>query len=241
MGRAVRKQTKVMEQAKPTIEMDQSLPPEPQNPRAPSLRKVLQEKTDDIHQLLHRHSSFAALFKANLELPEYQRLVHRLFGFYAPLDDAVHTVMTAIGEGPINYGYVRRSDLLARDLLDLGLDQREIDITARCARIKDVVTTDTIGGALYVVEGATLGGSVIERALTKTLRTDGVNGRRYWSWCRAEGKYGWSKLNAYLDSVDANEQAVKNHVAGATGTFQTFAEWLEPLNRAHEPTLAISA
>ena len=215
------------------------MPSHPNKGRAPSVRSVLREQTDDIHQLLHRHSSFVALFNQNLKADEYQRLIERLFGFYAPLDDAVEALISNAGSALHDYGYTRRSTLLGRDLLDLGVQQSAIDALPRCPQTNKVVTPETLGGVLYVVEGATLGGSVIERALSKTLRADGPEGKRYWAWCREEGKYCWSKLNAYLDGLEVDDQVLKDHLTGAQETFRVFAEWLEPLNQT--PALKLSA
>lgn len=167
--------------------------------------------------------------------------MQRLFGFYAPLDDAVEA-LTKAGDGPLrDYGYVRRSKFLEHDLLSLGLEQRSIDSLPHCAQIAHLTTPKTLGGVLYVVEGATLGGSVIERALSKTLKSGSADGKRYWAWCRAEGKHCWSQLNVYLDGLNVDESVLESHLTGAQETFRIFAEWLEPLNQPHAPILKLSA
>lgn len=213
------------------------MPAKSQTGQARSVRSVLRERTDDIHQLLHRHSSFVALFEQTLDAREYLRLVQRLYGFYAPLDDVVEAITA--DDVLRDYAYVRRSNLLKRDLLDLGLSHASIEALPLCPQFAHLITPKTLGGALYVVEGATMGGSVIERAVSKTLKTDGPEGRRYWSWCRAEGKQCWSKLITYFDSLDVTDDVLEDHLTGATETFRIFAEWLEPLNQSSE--LKISA
>jgi heme oxygenase len=90
----------------------------------------------------------------------------------------------------------------------------------------------SLGGILYVIEGATLGGSQIDGAARKLLRDEHPAGRRYWSWCRATCKDRWKMASECLDQCVADGVAISDLKKGATETFEVFADWLAPLDRA---------
>ena len=194
-----------------------------------TVRDVLRDQTWEIHKKLHLHASFVALFNETLSLDGYRILLQRLHGFYVPLDEQVDRALASCG-GPSGFDYAARSDILARDLVDMGLSRGDLDGSAKCLDVRDVVSPETVGGALYVIEGSTHGGSVIDTAARKLLG-DTLGGRRYWAWCRAENKNRWATTNRYLEQLRENGTAVEDLIAGARGTFQLLAEWLAPLNQ----------
>lgn len=195
-----------------------------------TVRDVLRAKTWEIHKKLHLHASFVALFNETLSLDGYRLLVERLYGFYAPLDRAIDRALA--GDAVQNrFSYVARADILARDLADLGLDRDALADSPECLAVYDIVSPLTVGGILYVVEGSTHGGAVIDTAARKLLGNQ-AGGRRYWAWCQAENERRWAATNRYLEHLRAQGIALDDLVAGARGTFQLMAEWLAPLNRS---------
>ncbi len=195
-----------------------------------TVRDVLRAKTWEIHKKLHLHASFVELFNETLSLDGYRLLVERLHGFYAPLDRAIDQALAG-DAAQTRFSYVARADILARDLADLGLDRGALADSPQCLGVHDIVSPLTVGGILYVVEGSTHGGSVIDTAARKLLG-DHAGGRRYWAWCHAENERRWTATNRYLEHLRAEGAALEDLVAGARGTFQLMAEWLAPLNRS---------
>ncbi|WP_371227443.1 biliverdin-producing heme oxygenase [Roseovarius sp. 2305UL8-3] len=196
-----------------------------------SVRDVLRGETRESHENLHHHSSFVALFDGTLDLDDYRLLAQRLHGFYAPLDAAIQRVIAETLTETACYDHVSRSDFLAQDLRDLGFSDQQINDTPQCPNLSEIVTTTSLGGVLYVIEGATLGGAQIDRAAAKLLTHDQPDGRRYWAWCRSHGKQRWSAMIRYLETKPAHGDVLDQLTAGALDTFQAFAEWLQPLDR----------
>ncbi len=196
-----------------------------------TVRDLLRAHTDATHRQLHLHSAFVDLFDGNLSLDGYRALVQRFQGFYAPLDQAIEQVITAQPERPSRYAYVRRSNLLAQDVADLTDAAAIPGNTAWCVAASRIVTPATLGGVLYVIEGATLGATQIDRAAQRLLGADGASGRRFWSWCRAQKDRRWKMANAYLDHLASQGVATEDLARGAQETFRVLSDWLEPLDR----------
>ena len=201
--------------------------------KAASIRDTLRVQTRVAHDRLHRHSSFVSLFDATLSLDDYRQLIQRKFGFYAALDDAIERVILQQHDPAAGYTYARRSDFLAQDLMDLGASDLAVRESPQCVQAYDLVTPASLGGVLYVIEGATLGGAGIDRAVHKLLGKDEPDGRRYWAWCRSENKTRWSMTLGYLEHLAAKGASVEDLASGARGTFQLLADWLAPLDQVH--------
>ncbi|MDU9006674.1 biliverdin-producing heme oxygenase [Sedimentitalea todarodis] len=197
-----------------------------------SLRDVLRNQTSDAHNRLHQHSSFEALFKESLGLEEYRQLIRRFHGFYAPLDLAIDRVMAGRTDDRAGYCYARRSDLLEQDLRDLDFSHRSIRENPHCESVFDLVSPASLGGVLYVIEGATLGGTGIDRAARKLLGSEQPDGRRFWAWCRSENKRRWSMTNRYLEHLHSDRRTMDALASGACDTFRLLADWLAPLDRS---------
>lgn len=194
------------------------------------VRDALRLQTNEAHQRLHRHSCFLRLSEGTLCLSEYRRLVLRLHGFYAPLDQAIGRVAAGAISARIPYSYANRSNILAQDLADLGFNDRAVKKNQRCMQIFDLVTPASLGGVLYVVEGATLGGTGIDRAVHKLLGQEETDGRQFWAWCRAVNKQRWSMTTSYLEHLNSEGVPFEDIANGARDTFQLLAGWLAPLD-----------
>ncbi len=201
--------------------------------RYASLRDELREHTHQQHERLHEHSCFLALFRQSLGIGEYRELIRRLHGFYQPLDLAIGRVMSSGEADTASYTYANRSGLLAQDMLDLGWSAETIEESPQCSEASGIVSPASLGGVIYVIEGATLGGARIDRAARTLLAREGPAGRRFWSWCRAEGGRRWPMTNRYLESLEAEGAAVSDVKKGAFDTFRLLAEWLAPLDQPH--------
>ena len=75
-------------------------------------------------------------------------------------------------------------------------------------------------GALYVLEGSTLGGQVIARRLNHIIGHDGVVATRYLNAYQAQTLTQWQVLRQLLDDVGhAHPQMADLVVLGAMATF----------------------
>lgn len=197
-----------------------------------SIRDELRRTTHEVHEQLHHHSHFVALFHGSIEMTHYRDLLQRFHGFYLSLDQAIAQTLQV---PHVPYDYSPRAGLLANDLADLGFSQAEIDENPTCLDLFDIVTPATLGGVLYVIEGSTLGAAQIDRAAQKILSKDATTGRSFWAWSRAHNKTCWAAMNSYLTQLDHNGAAHDPSIEGARATFAALGDWLAPLEL--EPAL----
>ncbi|AWN36449.1 biliverdin-producing heme oxygenase [Methylobacterium radiodurans] len=145
----------------------------------------------------------------------YRALLARLRGFHAAYEPAIGA---GLADEPF-FGPRRRLDRLDADLAYLGLDAAAIS----CLPFPDTPRLDGPAalGALYVLEGSTLGGQVIGRRIAALhgLTTDGL------TYYRAHGPATgamWSAFRARLETV-ADEAALTE---AAVATFRAMRDWL---------------
>lgn len=196
-----------------------------------TIREALRAHTNAAHELLHQHASFVALFRGELSVPDYRKLMLSLHGFYVALDQEIIRALEEFQYKTAPYRYARRSDILGRDLSDLQFSAEEVEGNRHCERVADIVSPASLGGVLYVVEGAMLGGSTIDRAARELLSDEVSTGRQYWAWCRSEGKHRWAMTLQYLEYLCANGASLEELLTGARETFQALSAWLAPLDK----------
>jgi heme oxygenase len=150
------------------------------------------------------------------DLGSYRRLLERFRGFYAPVEerlDAWHAAEPGVVDWPAR----RKRHLLDADLAFVGGDPSP----PRCTRLPDVATTPAALGALYVLEGATLGGQVIRARVGRTLGLDG-DGCRFFTSYGPEVPQRWQALRRRIDA----ETDVAPMAASAVATFAALRDWL---------------
>lgn len=194
------------------------------------IRNFLRQHTHEAHEKLHEHGHFVALFRQTLTLDQYRQLMQRFYGFYVPLEQAIHRALLDQAKDKPEFSYAMRAGLLRQDLVDLGLRDQQIQNAPLCDRLHDIVTPATLGGVLYVIEGSTLGATGIDRAAQKILDHEALTGRRFWAWSRSQSKHRWAMTNAYLEHLNAGAAQADHLAKGARDTFNALAAWLAPLD-----------
>jgi heme oxygenase len=154
-------------------------------------------------------------------LPSYRALLARFYGFHVVWEPEA---ATALGD-PGFFDPRRKVHLLARDLMALGASEEEL---TRLPRLRTPLPPEdraTAWGALYVIEGSTLGGTLIAKQVERELGLTAGSGCSYF---RSYGPdlgsmwkaFGWRLLDLSQPRFD---DAV---VASANRTFETLRAWL---------------
>ncbi|WP_313302054.1 biliverdin-producing heme oxygenase [Pseudomonas sp.] len=178
------------------------------------LLNALREHTRDSHKALEARLPF---FAPSFDTAAYRRLLEAYYGFHAPLQEQLHE-----HQGP------ERSKIptLRRDLQALGLTQTDVEALPICQALPVIDGPPAALGVMYVLEGSTLGGQVLKRAMAERLGLDAENG------CAFLDVYGpltGSHWRSFLErlahaSVFPADQAVT--VKAAVDTFRLFERWL---------------
>jgi heme oxygenase len=196
---------------------------------------VLRSATAVAHERLHHLPGFAALAAGRLDLAGYRDLMARLLGFHAPLEAAIAARLGDAAFG-LDLRALRRQTLLRDDLAALGLDAAAIAALPRAAA-PTLASAPAAMGALYVTEGATLGGRLLAGGLDTLLGPGTARGRRYLLAATDPARPGWRAVRAALDRSGAQPPDLAAMIEAATATFAAFADWFAA-PAAAEPTRA---
>lgn len=191
------------------------LPPTPPV-KSPALLPRLRLETRPYHDAVEANPFNQALSAGRVTAAETADFLARMYGFVEPYEAALRTHAPAFGpEWQLAQRY--RAPLILEDLARLGYPAAP----PLCPTMPPLHTRAQLLGAMYVLEGSTLGGQVIARQLAAA----GIEGRTFFA-SRAE-RTGplWKQFTQLLEAAVPAEDA-DAVVASAILTFQILAAWL---------------
>ncbi len=182
------------------------------------IRATLDQELRRRTRSAHRATEAALLSGGWLSDPaRYRILVGRLFGFHGHLEAALQRWPETFAE--LNLAARSRGAMLAEDLAHLGVDP-----PPDTGPVPLMLETPSLGlGALYVVEGSTLGGSVVAAMLQRNLGLDGSNGAGGFVPYGEHTAPQWQSFVRFLQGWPKGHDAV---VQGATRAFGCYSDWV---------------
>ncbi len=127
----------------------------------------------------------------------------------------------------LNWPRRRRREVLRADLLRLGLSVREITALPEAPAVFTDLDAADVLGWLYVSEGATLGGAVIDRTLRALPGGDRL--RTFTPYLEGPGPMWRSFLAVLADWVGEDPDRQARVVRAGVGTFSALERWLAQL------------
>ncbi|ADV68775.1 biliverdin-producing heme oxygenase [Deinococcus maricopensis] len=185
---------------------------------------VLKARTQAQHD---RVEALIPLMADPLPPGQYAWTLARLYGLYVPLDAALLRVRLP---DSFEYGARRKLDALHADLTALGVPPGTLPLAPAPAWS----STAHALGALYVLEGATLGGQLISRHLGRQLGLSAARGAAFFASYGPDLGRMWRAFGAALEAHVAAHGGHEDVVRGAEQTFGAFEAWLSAPPRALE-------
>lgn len=199
-------------------------------PQDQEVRRLIQIST--MQQLksatAEHHARTEAVMPSMEEMttPEgYAEAVRLMHGFHALWEPAIWATpgMERLG---LSRSLRGKLPLLEKDLEQLEVDPFEIDPVAR----PELELAEAVG-ALYVIEGATLGGRVILKQVRQQMPVDADNGAAYYTgYGDRTGEY-WRDFGAIVERFASETGERSRVVEGGVRCFAAFERWVEQ-NRA---------
>ena len=177
-----------------------------------SLHFKLREATAAVHERMHDHDGLHAVKCGMIDRPSYTQLLCRLYGFYNAFERE-----TGLGD--------MRSQWLRKDLDALGFDASLSEKILDCTDIPRLGTAHRRLGALYVVEGSSLGGRQLARGLDHLFPPGQTAGRLFFLGHGAQTGAVWRGYLAELAAVPPDPHTQTEIVDAATDTFAVFERW----------------
>jgi heme oxygenase len=195
-------------------------------PSQETIRKALQDATAPVHQRLHHHPGLAAVASGTISKEDYICLLMRLYGFHRPFDDRVCAAGSVFETG-LDLDIRKRAVHIAQDLKTLGADETALASLPLCVDIQSPRSPGELLGALYVVEGSTLGGRMLARALSSLFGQDAMDGRRFFYGYGERHGVMWRDFVTRLEANAATRDQQIEILNGATKTFHIFEVWMK--------------
>ncbi len=186
------------------------------------LRARLREATGAAHARLHLHPGFAAAASGRIAARDYRDLLARLYGFHRGFEADFDRAPAEMAEA-VALPARRRSAALAEDLRALGFGD-DIEALPLWSAPLALETEPQWLGALYVSEGATLGGAAISRALAEA--GFGSAQRHFFEGYGERRSTMWRNFLARLETHAHIPEAAAAAEQAAQATFVAFEEWM---------------
>lgn len=179
----------------------------------------LKRETAEIHQELENKMPFAG---EDFSLPEYQCLIVNFYNFYEKFEPQIER---ALKRYQIDFDYSRR---LKTPKLALDLQNLETPLSSNFDSVENEPaifnSREKVFGALYVVEGSTLGGQVIARILKRKFNFDESNGAAFFGGYGAETGAMWNAFRAAITEFAETSDNHEDIIVAATETFQRISK-----------------
>lgn len=183
-----------------------------------STLETLRLRTRELHLALEARLDLERLLGSR---PEYTRLLLGYLAIYRPLERALTAQASTLSQR----GWIplARTPLIEQDLRMLGWNDEQLCSARECQTLPALADCDALLGALYVVEGSSLGGQLLYRQVAERLALDSASGASFFYGAGPDTGAGWKRFAASLEAGVANpEQAA----ASACAMFRTFEQEL---------------
>lgn len=170
---------------------------------------------------LHHHELEQALVPklTGLQSPgDYCAILKTFYGFFAPLQQRIEEFITPAFLP--DFDQRRKASLLLKDLEKLG---RAADPIPLCLLLPAVNSVAEAFGALYVLEGATLGGQMISKMLLKNPVAGITEDQLH--FFRGYRERTGPMWKSYLEVLNAQPDPGPI-IAAANDTFLSFQNWI---------------
>lgn len=178
----------------------------------------LKQETLSPHQQLEK--LIVGRIKAMNSMQAYIDLLNHFYTFYGGLEDIIPVSLVA----PYLHDYSsrRKSAILEKDLLNCGAELPHKAIKEALPEISNVAQAI---GALYVIEGSTLGGQIISNMIRKQLNLNNDNCITYFIGYGDQTMTKWMDFKQVIISL--SETDVPIMIESANDTFARFHHWIE--------------
>ena len=183
------------------------------------LTEKLKVSTRHNHQQLEKQ--LVQRMKAIHTLPEYVALLQLFYTYFGALEKRIDLYITPAYLP--DYHQRRKAAALAQDITDLG---SELAPEAGADHLPAIHNRLQAFGALYVIEGSTLGGQIISKMMEKQLPLPTGRGLLFFKGYGEHSGAMWAAFTTALNAqvhIAAEEETV---IAAANQTFFHFEQWM---------------
>lgn len=182
------------------------------------LTERLKEGTKAAHQDLEK--LIIRKIKELKSEQEYARLLNSFYGYIAAIEFKIAPLMSAGGLS--DFAERRKAESLKDDI-------KTFDPAAAlllCQDIPELLTYGQAIGALYVLEGSTLGGKYITKMIAEKLTLQPEQGFKFFKSYEERTDFMWEEFKLFLNTLNPEPQVLSEIADSANQTFLKFYKWL---------------
>lgn len=176
----------------------------------------LRASTADCHKQLEQNKLSQALLSNNVNETIYCSYLIQLYSFVMGFEQYIYP---ELGQHFLNINHRKKAHFIEDDLktLDITIDKHML---LEEAFFRNTYTDVYLAaGALYVLEGSTLGGQIIVKHLQKTMPPGFVNATYFTGYQQRTGSM-WKEFLLQLTALPQSTQQEQQIITGAISTFR---------------------
>jgi len=188
-------------------------------PVSRSARQYLRDGTHAEHVRLNQHPLLNGITRSSYALTSYQQVLQAYFYFYRDIEAAIDRALAA-GLSRFAYEARRKLPWIVSDLACFGIDARRLEGRPEALRGGlDFATEAELMGALYAIEGSTMGGQVISSALAVHLGLTPATGARFFHAYGEQTMPLWQDFETFMNAVVDHDNERLRALAAAKSIF----------------------
>ena len=183
------------------------------------LSEKLKEHTKQHHQLLEK--KMVAQMRSITSQQEYAKLLGLFYSFFGGLELSIDKYID-LALLP-DYPQRRKSTALADDLLQLSANLPLFALRNDLPEIRDHIQSI---GALYVMEGSTLGGKIIAKMMLQQMNVTEMPGLTFFNGYGEQTMSMWLTFKKSIDTPLSSTE-IEIIIKSANDTFLQFSNWFD--------------
>ncbi len=185
------------------------------------LEQIRQETRGD-HDALEAVGLSEKIVDGSLTPDEYRKLIKVHYLVHRALEERLEQAGVGDLFPDLSYAERRKMPLIRKDLAELGISEEELDELQPAGSGPEIGLPFGLLGCMYVMEGATLGGMVIVKALRKNENLAGIDNFHYFGCYGGETGKQWKSFLTVLQQEGNKPEAQEQVVLAAKETYQVF-------------------
>lgn len=175
------------------------------------------------HKLLEGNVLLSSLMTDHLTVESYKRIISKFYTYFLPLEKSIFPFLADEKYIP-DFLQRRKASLLLEDLLYYEVPEKTLSF---CVQLPEISNLSQAIGALYVMEGSTLGGRFISKKVNETIGATANSGAKFYHGYGTETGTFWKKFCSYMSSYASESAHHSDIINTANSTFLKLNSWLD--------------
>jgi heme oxygenase len=189
--------------------------------------KILKTATQSKHSITENKANADKIMQGTLQIEEYKNLLLATYIFHEQIEKQLAKIPAIVLYQGLNFGARQKTQALKQDIENLGITANVSQAMPNTIKIQ---TLEQGLGAMYVMEGATLGGAIIFRELQKNKNLQNYsNAMHYYQIYGENTGKNWKEFCSILQEVAKTPTQIDQIVETANKTFDAYIQCLNYL------------